>query len=424
MNKQYSKRNLKLYPLYKMLSWDLLFYYAISLLFLTDQKNLSASEVLFADSFYLLFKSIFQIPSIVLIDKIGKRNSVIFANVCISIYVLLVIGCTGLGIYILANIILSFGYVVKGTCESNILYDSIPNSDSKRKIFAKLDGKGTSLYYIFDSVTAIASGFLYSINAYIPMIICLIISILSIVLSYLFEHTNLDNKIEEEYVTPASYLKDIFSAFKYILHSRRLRALILFNAIFAGLFPLLSTYRRSIYNDLNIPSEYIGIIFAVFGVIAGISSSRANKIHKKHKNKTLSFLGLPTTFSIILSGIFVALDFPFYFMIFMVLLSFAVQYINKGPYYTLIKQYLSSFSTSDMRIKIDSAKTLIEGIVGAILSFIGSFFLEITSTANACILIGCISTLGILFILEYMRTRVGLKPEEYSKRDINYVETK
>ena len=39
----------------------------------------------------------------------------------------------------------------------------------------------------------------------------------------------------------------------------------------------------------------------------------------------------------------------------------------------LIKQYLSSFSTSDMRIKIYSANTLIEGLVGSILSFIGAF---------------------------------------------------
>lgn len=426
MNNLNIKRNLKLYPVYKMISWDLLFYYAISLLFLTSEKNLTASEVLFADSFYLLFKAIFQIPSVIIIEKFGKRNSLIFANSCIAIYVLLVIGCTGLNVYIIADIILACGYVIKTICESNLLYDSIPNTNTKRKLFAKLDGRGSALYYILDAITAVASGFLYCINAYIPMVICLIFTIISIIISYMFvdikfNNANISNKSS---IGIRNYFKDLLSAFRYILHSRRLRGLILFNAIFAGIFPLIATYRRSLLNDINISSKYLGIIFAVLGFIAGISSSKAIKFHKKWRNRTLSVLGIPYTISMIFAGLAIILDLPHPLMITIILIAFAIQFITKGPYSTLIKQYLSSFATSDMRVKISSANYLIEGIFGATLSFIGSFFLDITSTANASVLIGCICTLALIAILEYMKTRVGLKPEEYSKRDINYIEIK
>lgn len=37
--KQNQKYNVKMFPLYKALSWDLLFYYAISFLFLTRYKR-------------------------------------------------------------------------------------------------------------------------------------------------------------------------------------------------------------------------------------------------------------------------------------------------------------------------------------------------------------------------------------------------
>ena len=46
------KYNQKLYKIYKMLSWDLICYYAISFLFLTQAKGLSTSQIIFADAFY------------------------------------------------------------------------------------------------------------------------------------------------------------------------------------------------------------------------------------------------------------------------------------------------------------------------------------------------------------------------------------
>ena len=45
-------RNTKLYPIYKMISWDLLFFYAIIFLYLVQVKNLSAPQVLLAEALY------------------------------------------------------------------------------------------------------------------------------------------------------------------------------------------------------------------------------------------------------------------------------------------------------------------------------------------------------------------------------------
>ena len=72
------KFNIKLYPIYKMFSWDLLFYYAISFLFLTEVKGFSGSDVVLLDvSMYTLFKCISQLPSTIITDKLGKRMSLI-----------------------------------------------------------------------------------------------------------------------------------------------------------------------------------------------------------------------------------------------------------------------------------------------------------------------------------------------------------
>lgn len=68
------QKNVKLYPKYKMLSWDMLFYYAIIFLFFTQTKGILAADVLLAESFYPLFKVILLIPATILIDKIRKKK--------------------------------------------------------------------------------------------------------------------------------------------------------------------------------------------------------------------------------------------------------------------------------------------------------------------------------------------------------------
>ena len=57
------KFNRRLFPVYKMFAWDLLFYYAISFLFLTEVKHFTASDVVLIDvSLYTLFKFLLQLP--------------------------------------------------------------------------------------------------------------------------------------------------------------------------------------------------------------------------------------------------------------------------------------------------------------------------------------------------------------------------
>ena len=52
---------MKLYYLYKIFSWDLLFYYAISFLYLNSYHGLSAAEIIFADAYKAeLLPSIFE----------------------------------------------------------------------------------------------------------------------------------------------------------------------------------------------------------------------------------------------------------------------------------------------------------------------------------------------------------------------------
>ena len=61
------KQNIKIY---RAVSLDLIFYYAIEFLFLTQVKHLTSSEVVLGGAFYAVFMIIFQIPASIIVYKI------------------------------------------------------------------------------------------------------------------------------------------------------------------------------------------------------------------------------------------------------------------------------------------------------------------------------------------------------------------
>lgn len=424
------KHNLRIYYIYKTFSWDLLFYYAVSFIFLTDYMGLTAAEIIFADAFFPLFKIIFQIPCTLLVENFGKRTGLIVGNISLAIYMLFILGCKNMYILLVGNIFMALGFVLKSLCESNLLYDSIPNIQEKRKVFSKIDGTSASFHYLFEAITCIASGFLYTQNPNIPMVLCLICILISLLIAHFFKSVPIDitNENEEHSKNKTikkrlkQYIRNLKNAFKFIFSSSRLRSLIYFNALMISLIYLLTSYRRSLFADIGITAQNIGIMYAGLGMISSIYSSITPQLHKIFKNKMLTYMGLYFSLSILLSGLAVCLNIPFKLLIIIVVATQAIQFGIKGPYYTLIKQYLSSFASSSMRVKIISASNLIEGFITGLVSLLGAFLLTKMSTALASIIIGTSFFFLFAILLNYMKTHVGLKPEEYSNKEINFKE--
>ena len=415
---QDKKTNARLFPIYKMFSWDLLFYYSIIYLFLTQAKNFSASEVLLAESFFTASCLLLQVPIGLLVDKIGKKNSLVFANICMCVFITILLLVNNYPMLLLANFVDAIGYVIKGVCETNILYDSLPSGEKRGTLYSSIDGVGAARYYVIDAITSIIAGITFTIDPYIPVVLCLIVNIIALILSTRFKHTQSQREEEYSKETAKKYFKELKEAIKFTFNSKRMLCLMLFFGLMSGLTYNLSTYRSNILNSINIPAQYFGVIFAIIQIMAGICSKGQGWLHRRFKNNTLSVLGIPYVASCFVIGCLV--DSFGESVSNIVVILFILQGAIKGAYNVLIYRYLNNFTNRKIRVKLATIRNMFFNTISILISLLGSFLLKVTTSGNTFLIVGGICIVCMVLLLDYMRGKVGLKPEKYNKEDLKY----
>jgi len=415
---QMRKRNMKLFPTYKKLSWDYLFFYTINFLFLTQVKNINPADVVLIDSFYYLFAMFSQIPATFIIEFLGRKNSIIFANIMSCLYMVVIIFSQGLFNLVIAEILSAIAFAMKESAEPSLLNESIPPTNQKSKIFARISEKGSSSYYIINAICTVIAGVLYEVNPYIPLILSLTVLIIVTFISTFFIEPV--QKKENKKVKSVGQLKELGDAFKFVLKSERIKSLILFSAIMTGIFSILVNYEISLLEDLEIAASYLGIIFAMLAIVSSFATKKQEKFHEKFKNHSLEVLGFLAIGSCTFAGISGLFAKEFKIVVLLIIVFYVVRYISSGIYCALIEKYLSNFTNEDIDTKVFTANNLVRSITSAAVGVFASFLLDRMETAYCMILIGIVFGILIILVNRFMKTRVGLKPEEYSREEVKY----
>lgn len=416
------KKNMRIYSVHRMLTFDLLFYYAIKFLFLTQVKNFTASDIVTVSAFLGLFKVLLQIPITVVIDKIGNRRSLIIADLFQATSVTVIMLSNSLPMLIIGNLFGAIAVAMKEVAEPGLLNSSIPDVKEKSQIYSKIDGKSVGNFYYISAFSAIVSGFLFDINGYIPMTICVIILLISALLATGFTEltpVQKQDNIKKYYKT---YFRDLKLAFSFIFNSSRLKALMLFSGVMYGIIMVMNTYEMGLLDEIGLSASITGIIYAIMQIIAGISSKQHEKIHQKYRNKTLTIVGISYTLACLIAGIIAVTTLPYYAILVIIVATYGIRYLSTGFYFVLIKKYITNFTNGEVANKVYSAHSFVIGLGNLIICAFGAIISSNFSVKHSMIIFGVVFFTIMILILNYMRTRVGLDPSAYRKKDINYKE--
>ena len=410
------KHNLKLYPRYLMLGFDLLFYYGIRVMFLTEVKGITSSQILLSSTIYAFSMIIMQVPATLLTSKLGYKNTAITGNILNIIWALILITFKSFAGLALSQVISGTAFALKYVSESNLLSSSIPQAPTyqRNEIFSRLDKKGFSRYCIFSAISTIISGFLYNINPYIPIFLSLICIIASTAISFNFN----DIREEESKQSFKDYMKDLKKGYKFITKSKRLRALLVMTGAVWGIIGLLDSYQLTLLQDIGATSVQIGIIFAMFELTRGLLSNTAIDFNKKFKNKSLTNILLTFGIGFILAGIIAFSRIPFYTKLITIVVILLVMGGANAIDQILAKKYVNNFTSSKILPAIYSAKSICDNLLRTVITLLGALVLGIYNIDIATVAMGIFILILTLGLTVYSKDKLGLKPEEYTQKDI------
>ena len=407
------QKNIKLFPIYKLFSYDVLFYYAISILFLTITKGFSLSQVALLSSIYATSAIICQIPASIIADKIGYKNSMIIGNLLCMSWALLYILVPTFNILMFAEFLCALGFALKGVAESPFIY-AVMKKEGQLSSYSKVEGRGSSYYFVAEAIASVAAGYLFYINAYLPMIFGALCFLIATVMSFYMKPIKTPQK---EILTPKEHFAEMFSGFKFIFKSKRLHALLIFAAVFNGVVALSSLYIKSFLTGINVSSTLFGYIFALASVASAIGAAIQERIEKKYKNKTLSAVSIIFITSFVVIGIFSLIVESYMPLLIIGTIVFLVQTFIKGAYRIIIKEYVNRYTTSSIRSKLMSIYYLVESFGSAVLTFIASKTIDLVPIGISYCVFGFGLFIVLILILNYMSSRVGLDPNKYTKSD-------
>lgn len=281
----------KLYPFFYGLSSDLIFFIAINTLFLTEVKGLTASDINFITTIGILAALLFYLFSHKIIKIIGNLSSIKLGTLLILISTLLFTFSTNLFFLSLAEILYEVSFVFKSmdtvVLNNNLIYENKEND------FVKIKNKATTIYSITTLISSLLAGILFSINPYIPMIVCILICLNNFIMAhYIYEIEN--NSVHENKKGKFAFNKIIFAT------------IIIYSLLYGTIVvcqtndKLFMQYRLQEFLDVNNVAITLSVILFLSRISRLFSNLFFIKIYDKLKNKIIYLISLTLIISVLL----------------------------------------------------------------------------------------------------------------------------
>lgn len=409
------EKNIKVYKKYKMFSYDFLFYFAVSVMYFTQIKGFTTSQVMYITAFYTFFSFIWQVTANFLVEKIGLKKSIVFGNFLVCFTSFSYIVAPSFYLVIVGEFFGSLGFTLKSLAEGTLCYSSLKRI-GKRESFSKVEGIANSKYYYYDAISSVLAGYLFIIDGYIPIILCFVNSVISLMISLNFkdiklnENENLENKFN---------FKEFKCQLLTILKSKRSKSIFLYAFFFMGIISVTGNLYKLLLIDLGIQTQYITMIVCLFTVLVGFGAKFVFALEKRTKNKTLMSFAYMYIFALAIISI-TCKNFKLSIgVLIIVMLSLSILGFVQGAYRVAIKKYVLNFTNSGIRTKITSLYYMAENLGSSLMLFISGKALDYMPTYNFSLIFTIFSFITMGLILVYMKGKIGLKPEEYKSSEIN-----
>lgn len=287
------------YVWYSGFTDDLLFYIYIDTLFYTIVKGFSAAQIVSISTISLIIGIILQKPLLKVIKRIGNTYSIRLGTFFLVLSSVFITFCKNYALVVLGKVFYEIAFTFK-TMDSVMIKNNL-SLISKQDEYMSVKSRAYTCYAVFTAVISLVSSYMFNLNNYLPMICCIVCTMIGFILSFKIKdvseevkdktsRNNVNNKAKNKKVKITKtifYIILSFAIFYPIVNSSQSNFKLFIQQ------EMLKTY------DVELTAIYLGIIIAISRIVRILSNVLFGRVSKKIKEDTTIILPMFLCISII-----------------------------------------------------------------------------------------------------------------------------
>lgn len=369
---RYMNRNIKLYPAYLSLTWDILFIWTINTMFFTQVKGLTYSQAVSLESILTLFSCIFCLFVVKFMKKVTPIKAMRGASLSALGFLLVTIFATNYFHLVIAQAFLGFTYAC-GLIKSNFVITQSLNAVNRDKEYQKVYGKGLSGYYVLEAICCIASTYIFDYNPYLVYWLSAGVVLFTFIYSFLFTEPTKYQEKNVQLKNVNKKTKEVKTSFKKQTLSFVIM-LVIFAFFVRATLGIASSGFRILLQEIislgKLPLWAFGYIFAGMRIVISLSTKYQFKYDLRYGVKcVIAFISFAILTFALNGLVFMYLPITAFTIVLMIIISY-VQNSLRAPLNIFVNNYIKNCVPESKGETIFALRAMMEYLghsVGALL---------------------------------------------------------
>lgn len=384
--KFYMKKNIFLIYIHTFLSTFILYYICDTLFYI--ERGLTSNQYISFVGIAFGVSLLFEIPFGIIADKYNKKLLLLISNVLFIICTIIFINSYNYFTFLIAIIINAINNSLSSGIINSILYESIDDKSTFRKVLFY----NSFFYNLSYMIAMIIGGY---IGQEFGLVYTYYITIIPFVIDFLVLLMIKTNNTMKN-VNVESNISILKNGINEVINNSYLLKLILTSSILFSGIKLVEESHPEYSHNIGISVFMIGIYTSLILLFSIIGNYIGSKIKKKQYNFVLNIHPIMSGACILLVGLL-----NNYFGIMFILLI----YIFSESFDNIMMSELHNNISSKSRVTVESINKFVLGIFGVIFSFLMTILLKFININIMYIIIGMIIILLGIFNLMNLRKK-------------------
>ncbi len=286
-------------PFFIGISGDLMFFIAISTLFLTVVKGLTAAQISLLSTVSNLSCILLQIPALKIIQKIGNEKAIRLGTIMLLCSSLLITFGNQYWVILIGYILYQPSFLFKKM--DHVVLKSNLNYLKKGNDYIKVANQANIIYSAITMLIALVAGSMFATHHYMPMYFCISICFINVLLTFcIFDVSEEKQHVVEKKKTETKTKFSKIASMTVIVFA------LLYSTINIGQgnTTLFIQYNLQEHFDIGITATYLSFIIVTSRIARILGNLIFKKVYPKLKDKVSILFSITTilAFAMVLIG--------------------------------------------------------------------------------------------------------------------------